>query len=140
MRDGRTDRAEMKWKNRDGTIKDEHFKISPVKDNLVILESVVYPEFFLRASKTKGDDQLNWAQNFGVDQNDLDGTAANWAKFRMHEIGDGIVAFESDRWPGLFVQDLSVPFGSVKYALMFKETDLATAKAQLYLQFKLVKV
>ena len=66
----------MKWKNRDGTIKDEHFKISPVKDNLVILESVVYPDFYLHASNKNGDDQLNWAQSLGVDQSDLDGSAA----------------------------------------------------------------
>ena len=57
----------------------------------------------------------------------------------MHPIKNGIYAFESVRWPGYFVQDLSVPFGSVESALKLKQTDLATAKAQRNLQFKLVK-
>ena len=43
MREGRTDRAEMEWKERDGNKQEERFKISPVIEDIVIFESTVYP-------------------------------------------------------------------------------------------------
>jgi hypothetical protein len=73
MREGRTDRAEMEWKERDGNKQEERFKISPVIEDIVIFESTVYPEFYLAASDKTGNDQVNWAQSLAVDQNDLDG-------------------------------------------------------------------
>jgi hypothetical protein len=73
MREGRNDRAEMKWKKNDGNQQEERFKIPPVKEDIVVFESTVYPEFYLHASDKTGNDQLNWAQSLAVDQNDLDG-------------------------------------------------------------------
>jgi hypothetical protein len=103
MRKGRTDRAEMVWKKLDGNRQEERFRISPVKENIVVFESSVYPEFYLHASDKTGNDQINWAQSLAVDQNDLDAFAPTWSKFRMYKISEGIYAFESVRWPGFFI-------------------------------------
>jgi hypothetical protein len=51
----------------------------------------------------------------------------------MHPISDGIYAFESVRWPGYFVEDLSLP-----KSLKLKKTNLKTAKDKNYLQFEIV--
>jgi len=118
-------------------MQEERFKITSVKDDIVIFESSVHDSFYLHASSKTADEQVNWAQSIGVDKENLE-SAPIWSKYRLHPIKDGIFALESVRWPGYFVQDLSVPFGSVPQALKLKQTSLATAKAQLYLQFNIV--
>jgi hypothetical protein len=52
----------------------------------------------------------------------------------MHPISEGIYAFESVRWPGYFVEDLSL-----QKTLKLKKTGLEKAKGTVNLHFEIVK-
>ena len=95
--------------------------IRPIKDDLIALESNQFSGFYLRAMDIVGDEQLELSKT--TKEAVKAQTDDPWAWFKLIPIKDSIFALESAKFPGYFVQDLSVPFGTPKSPLKLRQED-----------------